>query len=359
MADNPYGLTDTEMQQISVAAASAEQVNPNFVAGMLSGDAQAANVGSQLQAQQTRGRQQRAQGLQSALQARATARDTTSRQTTLNAAKVKARQEAAALVRQQAQEDYKRDRADELADMEFKKAQALELAELRNLRVVSQTDKEKARLARQERAMRYEHSKTQQPKDLGPTLTKSLYDQSKGVQHLSGALSTFKDEYAADLGIIGRAQNLLSSEAGISTSQAIDDQAAWWRNYKRFIELVERHEFFGATLTKGENISWKQAEIQAGMKPKEIRDNLKERRDLMTKLFKQFAKGVSRSKKNPKAVADLAGGIISVEELPDGVEPFPEDILGAEAAAAGETALEDMSEEELMEALEALEPSGG
>ena len=91
-----------------------------------------------------------------------------------------------------------------------------------------------------------------------------------------------------------------------------------------------------------------------GMKPAEIRKNLKKRTTMMRELFGNYAKSVSRSKKNPKAVHDIVKGIVSLEDLPTGVEPFPEGVLEAAAGVAEERALEDMSEEELQEALEEL-----
>lgn len=354
MPENPYGLTDSEMQQISLMSASAEQVNPNFIAGMLSGDPQAANVGSQLQAQQTRGRQQRLRGLEGALQSRAQGRATTARGQGLLASKVKARQSAAALARTQSQEDYERDRADEVADLEFKREQAMDLAGLRNQRLVSQTDKEKARLNRQERRFRMAHHKTQQAKDLGPTISKSLHDQSKTIEFLSDSLENFDDDYVTSIGVVGRAQNIIASEVGFLSTESMDKRAAWWRQYKRFIELVERHEFFGATLTKGENLSWKQAEINTGMKPAEVRKNLEKRLGMMKNMFSDYAKGISKTKKNPGAVSTIIGGLVSEEDLPTGYEEFPEHILQDSISSGVERALEDMSEDELQEALEEL-----
>ena len=153
--DNPYGLSDSEISQIDAMAAAANKPNINLVAGMLSGDPTTSNVASQLQAQQTRGAQQRTQGLQGALQARAQGRQTTARGQALLSARVKANKEAAALKRQQQELDYAKERADAVSDLQFKKDQAVELAELRNQRVLSQGAKEKARLDRQERTMRF------------------------------------------------------------------------------------------------------------------------------------------------------------------------------------------------------------
>jgi hypothetical protein len=350
--ENPYGLTDAEMQEISMMAASAERTDPNLLAGMLSGSPQAANVGSQLQAQQTRGRQQRLRSLEGALQARAQGRATTARQTGLQQTRFAEADRVRGIQRQEEQSDAQRDREWAQADLQFKREQAMDLADLRNQRMLSQSEKEKARLKRQERQMRFKHHKTQQPRPLSNSESKALHDQSRTIQYLKASLTEFKDDYASALGIVGRAQNLLSSEAGIITSKAVDEQAAWWRQYKRFIELVERHEFFGATLTKGENISWKQAEINPGMKPSEIRKNLTKRLDMMQEFFKDYASGVSMSKKNPGAVSQIIG--IPSNELPSGVEPFPEDVLQDAVSGGVEKALEDMSEEELQEALEEL-----
>ena len=156
-ADNPYGLSTSELAQIDAMSAAANRPNINLMAGMVAGDPVTSNMASQIQAQQFRGGQQRVAGLRGALQARAGARDVERRQGVLQAARTKAAQEAAALQRQQEEADYTRDRADELADLRFKREQAMDLAKLRNERIVSQSDKEKARLKRQENSFRMRH----------------------------------------------------------------------------------------------------------------------------------------------------------------------------------------------------------
>lgn len=358
---NEFGLSDSELAQINAMAAAAAKPNINLVAGMMSGDPTTANMASQLQAQGARAGAQRVQGLQGALQARAQGRDVARRQGTLQAARVAANRDAANLARQQAEADYTRDRADAVEDRNFKRQQAMDLAELRNQRVTAQSDKEKARLNRQERRFRMAHHKTQQPKDLGPTLSKSLHEKATTVQHMEDSLKNFKDEYAADIGILGRGQNIISSELGISTSKAMDEQAAWWRDYKRYIELVERHEFFGATLTKGENISWKQAEIQIGMKPEEIRKNLAKRSQMMKDLLEEYAEGITISKKNPNAVKSLVEGALPSFEVPKElyIEPFPQDVLEGQAEVE-EKSIDEMDVEEIQEEVNRLrELQGG
>lgn len=354
------GLSKSEMAQIDAMAAAAGKPNINLMAGMIAGDPQAANMSSQLQAQSARAGAQRVSGLQSALQAKAQSRDVGARQTTLQSARVKSQQDAANLARQQSEADYTRDRADDVADLKFKREQAMDLAELRNQRMTAQSDREKARLNRQERRFRMTHHKTQQPKDLGPTLAKSLHEKSTTIQHMDRAHELFKDEYAADVGIIGRGQNIISGELGISTSKAMDEQAAWWRDYKRYIELVERHEFFGATLTKGENLSWKQAEIQIGMKPAEIRKNLRKRAQMMKDLLEEYAEGIAISKKHPTAVGALVKGSLPDFNVPKElyIEPFPEQILEG-PAGADEKDIDEMTMEEMQQEVNRLQEAGG
>jgi len=143
----------------------------------------------------------------------------------------------------------------------------------------------------------------------------------------------------------------------------MDDQAAWWRDYKRYIELVERHEFFGATLTKGENISWKQAEINIGMKPEEIRKNLKKRSDMMKDMLKEYAEGIAITKKNPASVAALIKGALPQFSMEESryKEAFPEDIL-TQSEAAAEAELKDIDEmtmEEMQEEVNRLQEAQG
>lgn len=354
-ADNPYGLSTSELAQIDAMSAAANRPNINLMAGMVAGDPVTSNMASQIQAQQFRGGQQRVAGLRGALQARAGARDVERRQGVLQAARTKAAQEAAALQRQQEEADYTRDRADELADLRFKREQAMDLAKLRNERIVSQSDKEKARLKRQENSFRMRHHKTQQPKSLSNSEATQLKDGNKMIKIMADNLATFKDSYVTpQAGLIGRMENLASQEFGMFTSKETDEQAAWWEQYKRFIELVERHEFFGATLTKGENQSWKQAEINMGMKPDKLRANLNKRIERLKEVLDSYAYAVTVSRKNPKAVSALVKGSLGQDwSVPkeEYYEPFPEELLEGFGVEDDTSGYEEMSDDDLRQKL--------
>jgi len=349
-AENPYGLSTSELAQIDAMAAAANKPNINLMAGMVAGDPVTSNMASQIQAQQFRGGQQRVAGLRGALQARAGARDVERRQGVLQAARTGAAKDAAILERAQSQEDYVRDRADEVEDLKFKRQQAMDLAELRNQRMTSQTEKEKARQKRQENQFRMRHHKTQQPKTLSNSEMKTLNDGDKMINLMEQLQKRFKDSYVTPgAGFIGRMENVASQEFGAFTSPETDAQAAWWEDYKRFVELVERHEFFGATLTKGENISWKQAEINMGQKASKNRANFVRRIKRLKEVLSEYAEGVTISRKNPNAVKALVHSSLGKDWSVDKdlyYEPFPEDIL--QGGAADEASMyEDMSDDDL------------
>lgn len=349
-AENPYGLSTSELAQIDAMAAAANKPNINLMAGMVAGDPQTSNMASQIQAQQFRGGQQRVAGLRGALQARAGARDVERRQGVLQAARTKATQEAAALKRQQEQEDYTRDRADAVADLQFKRDQAMELAELRNQRTMAAGEKEKARLERQMRSMRLRHHKTQQPKALSNSERTYLSDGNKMIDIMDGLLKTHKDSYnTPEAGFKGRMENLASQEFGMFTSKETDEQAAWWEEYKRFVELVERHEFFGATLTRGENQSWKQAEINIGQKGEKTRANMKKRVQRFKEVLDDYAHSVTISRKNPNDVKRLVHRSLGEDwSVPkeEYYEPFPEDIVTG-GTDPEETGLQDLEDDDL------------
>jgi hypothetical protein len=347
-AQNPYGLNDGEIAQIDAMAAAANKPNINLMAGMIAGDPQTANMASQVQAQQFKGGQQRVAGLRGALQQRATSRDVQQRQGVLQAARTGAAKDAALLERQQDESDYTRDRKDEVADLEFKRQQAMDLAELRNQRMVSQTEKAKARLKRDENRYRMRHHKTQQPKALSNSEMTSLNDGDKMINLMEDLQGRFKDSYVTpEAGVLGRLGNLASQEFGMFTSPETDERAAWWEDYKRFVELIERHEMFGATLTRGENQSWKQAEINIGQKADKNRANFVRRIKRLKEVLDEYATGVTISRKAPMAVEALVRSSLGKDWKVDKdlyYEPFPEDLLVGGAEAPG---YEEMSDDDL------------
>ena len=94
--------------------------------------------------------------------------------------------------------------------------------------------------------------------------------------------ASFKKEYASKgaLGIGSDLQLKAGAVLGMDT-EAVE----WWKQYRKQAELVERHENFGATLTKYEQESWRAADIGPGLHPDVIAKNLATRAALAKKVL--------------------------------------------------------------------------
>lgn len=349
---NPYNLSDAEMKQIDALAAAANRPNVNLMAGMMSGDAPVANMASQIQAQQTRGRQARVGRLEQSLAAKAGREEQYAQQRAMHAERMSATSAAARLAREQALEDQKREREWQLADMVTKQENALELQRLKNQGKTSALAKARARMdAQRRRAEVSWESKHNAPKALSGTQEEKLGDMTRNLESIRRVADTFKPEFQASIGFIGEAQNMLAREFGPLVHRYMpewEDQAAWHRDYQRHLSLPERHEFFGATLTQGEQKAWKQAEVGPGVSPSAMEKNLKERTDILIGVVTRRATSIAQSKRNPEAVERLVGETIPDFDLPAdiGHTPFPAHLY-EEAADELERAVEDMTDEEL------------
>jgi hypothetical protein len=91
------------------------------------------------------------------------------------------------------------------------------------------------------------------------------YSEVKDVQRLNTELgslneleSKFKDTYAGKgpLGaLVVRGKKMLGSAA----TPAAQEEAAYWADYQRLVDIPQRHEKFGSALTPGESRIWESA----------------------------------------------------------------------------------------------------
>lgn len=348
---NPYNLSDAEMKQISAMSAAANQPNINLMAGMISGDPGVSNMASQAQAGITRGKQAEVGALRSALAAKAGRTQQAEIADARQARGLEASAAAAKLKRDQELADAKRDRAWETADMAAKQRDAIELQKLKNTGKLSQARKAEARLTAARQRAEFQWAKGQKPDALSATQEKAVSDMVRNLESIQRVAKNFTPEFQANIGMIGELQNTLAREFGPMVQRFApewEDQAAWHRDYQRHLSLPERHEFFGATLTQGEQTAWKQAEVGPGVSPEAMRKNLEERTQILMDVVTRRATAIARSRRNPNAVEDLVGGVIPDFDLPEGFgqQPFPTEIYES-GEAAGEISVEDMTEEQL------------
>lgn len=94
----------------------------------------------------------------------------------------------------------------------------------------------------------------------------------------TGMLSPFESyvpEYASQTILSGKATTF-AADIGLTPlmPEGMQDRAGWWKTYKKFNILPERHEMFGAALTAPEIAAWNGASISENDSDYTIRKNL-------------------------------------------------------------------------------------
>ncbi|MBX9848922.1 MAG: hypothetical protein K2X64_06480 [Rhodocyclaceae bacterium] len=119
-------------------------------------------------------------------------------------------------------------------------------------------------------------------KPLAGSVVKQLQETGDNAVTIANLSNSFKDNFA-NKGILGAgADGQLSLSATLGKDK---DSVDWWKNYRKQAELVERHASFGASLTPGEQESWRAADIGPGMHPDVIRRNLQTRATLSARML--------------------------------------------------------------------------
>jgi hypothetical protein len=96
-------------------------------------------------------------------------------------------------------------------------------------------------------------------KDLSPAAGRELADLAAEFRNFEALLSSFKDDYAG-MGLTGGVQTGLARGLGSAGTSGQQELAAWWKDFDRLVNLPQRNEMFGASLTPGEKASWEGAQ---------------------------------------------------------------------------------------------------
>jgi hypothetical protein len=126
-------------------------------------------------------------------------------------------------------------------------------------------------------------------------------DNATAMDGLAGA---FKPEYAGK-GLFGLGADM---QMGASANLGVDKDAVnWWKDYRKNIELVERHAMFGASLTVGEQGAWRSADISPGMDAEVIKTNLATRKALAAKVLANAEQDMIDAGHSEERVRNIAG----------------------------------------------------
>lgn len=141
-------------------------------------------------------------------------------------------------------------------------------------------------------------------KPLPAPVVKQLTEVRDNATTINNLASTFKKEYAGK-GVLGFGAD---TQLDASARMGVDKDAVdWWKNYKKQAELVERHAMFGASLTPGEQASWRSADISPGMDSGVIERNLATRKALAQKVLENSTQDFIDAGHNPERITKIAG----------------------------------------------------
>ena len=108
-------------------------------------------------------------------------------------------------------------------------------------------------------------------KDLSPAAGRDLSELATIATNFDSLGASFRDEYAG-MGVTGGIRTGLARKlgsAGTANQQALGE---WWKDFDRLINLPQRNEMFGASLTPPEKQAWAEAQnISPGSDPAVVR----------------------------------------------------------------------------------------
>jgi hypothetical protein len=138
------------------------------------------------------------------------------------------------------------------------------------------------------------------------------------VNALTNLESSFKPEFAGQ----GPAGGLLTQGyqmLGSAGSPAMQQQAAFWADFSRLIDLPQRNKVFGASLSVSEKASWEGAKnIKPGTDPALVRAKLAEMRGILATKLQNIGASLTEEGYDPEAIAKRTGGLTAKPVAPAG-----------------------------------------
>ncbi len=347
-SNNPYGLSQSELKQIDAMAAAAAKPNLSYTALSLSGIPGTQNVGTQLQAQETRVRGGQLNSLTNAMNARAARRENAATATSLAGTK------ASALVGAAGAKAKATLSASELANTRKIAAEAIKeknrnarAAARENMRVSEQAKMDE-RAAERERGRKFAYRQKFTPRAVPPSIQTDLDAQVQQVMAYERGVKAWKPEFASGLTMVGKGMNWIANNASMISQQfpEMREQAEWWRDYGYDLVLEARHSKFGSAFTANEERMWNQVSVSEGMPAADLIKALKKRGKIAKDSFERQARTAAQSSFNPEAIKQIAGpdyewtDSSALWEMPPYLEPEEEATLATEMSEDEEAEFE-------------------
>lgn len=137
-------------------------------------------------------------------------------------------------------------------------------------------------------------------------LTK-LSEEGTKARNINRFSSTFKDMYSGwGSRAIGDAAMTTARNLPIFTGPETEEAAGWWQDYDRYKNMV-RNELFGSALTATEQAAFEKADINPGMDPKIVRQNLSRQKELIDNGLIRKARSIVKAGYDAEPVAEAYG----------------------------------------------------
>lgn len=142
-----------------------------------------------------------------------------------------------------------------------------------------------------------------------PANTKvQVANQLREYEALKGLGKSFRDEFAGG-GPLGKMATTAYQKVGSWGSQGMQDDAQWWANFDKFVNLPERNRLFGQTLTHYEQQSWNQAQyLNPRTDPKRVREQIDRMLGVYEAWLGRQRESLVADKYDPQAVDALFTG---------------------------------------------------
>lgn len=162
-----------------------------------------------------------------------------------------------------------------------------------------------------------------------------LSEEIGTLSALDRAIGGFQDDYAGNT-ITGGLENTVQNRI---SSFGTPGQAQWWADFAATDNQI-RNALFGASLTSGEKEAYNKTTITPSMDPKQVRDNLTQRRNIALKAMQRRTNFLKANGYDPDAVDALAGEY-APQISPQQTTPWQQSYIGGDtgqnAAAFGAT----------------------
>lgn len=142
-----------------------------------------------------------------------------------------------------------------------------------------------------------------------------LLTQSETLREVKSLQGRFKDDFAGK-GMLAGVKDWANSLAGSWGSEGMQNDAAFWADFKMFVDLPERHKKFGASLTPSEQRSWESAKnLNSKSDPRIVKAQFEKMARMLQEKVSDHGEALLEEGYKPAAVNKLTDGLVGTVEM--------------------------------------------